>query len=218
MYIGILALLLLAGAVLLLSSSFRQMHTQLRSLATEHHNAEDLAEKETHKLIRDAKHRLAGTFEEVAAEAGKLLTEAEALREESRQKTLAEIERLTLEAHQKHVQNLDIFEQKLGHLFAEVTAAVKTKSEEGNQRLQQAAEQQLQAVSAQITQHIENEFSVAREAATAYQQQLLIGVDSSALKLVKEVVTQVIGKNIKVADQEALVIQALDEVKKDHVL
>ncbi|MDE2024988.1 MAG: hypothetical protein KGJ07_00665 [Patescibacteria group bacterium] len=114
------------------------------------------------------------------------------------------------------------FQDALEQVTEEAVATMKNTTDSIGQVGSTQVSQFREALAKEITVHkdaldklVADEFAKAREEVAGYKKEQMEKVDKAVSKVVVTIVEQVLGKMINTQDHEDLVVQALEQAKKD---
>jgi F0F1-type ATP synthase membrane subunit b/b' len=138
---------------------------------------------------------------------------------------------------QEIIGEAEIFKSESREEFKkELLAASKRESEDFKAMLLAVRQESVKAVSTELTsfratlqedltreqsglhERVEEEYKIAKSQVEVYKASLVTRVDESIYEIVKAISEKVMRRSLRLEEHEDLIIQALEEAKREHVL
>jgi hypothetical protein len=190
---AVVVLSLVLGVVLF---SYERAIRQILRLKREKSEVEKEARLKAIKLVRDAREKAIEIIGDAKVDSVRW---QEVLDEE--------ISKLTDE-------QLINYKEKLQNISKDIEKDVKSGAEDFRKVLE------LETVGAEkaVAKRVQDEFTEIEKELEAYRTEKLSDIDKKAEVLLEKITKEVFGKSMKSKDQEQLIIEALDEAKKEHAI
>lgn len=184
---------------------------------------------ESDELVREARDHAHEIISNAMNRAEKMLLEAEYLKKEFVKEGEKHMERVSEHIAQTISQEAVDYDKEYKRLFEWIQGEYAKKIDEQVKKIQQAAESEIadfktilqkETVGSQayIGEKINTQFEEARREIETYKESQIKKLDEAINTLVADVVKDVVGKTLTVADHEKIILEALTLAKKENVL
>lgn len=190
---GIIILSVVLGVVLY---AYERSLKQVRRLKREKTEEEKKARTEAIQLVKEARQK-----------AAEIIGEAKVNAEKWQQVMDEEMEKLTNAQLGEYKENL----QKISN---DIELGVQSGAED----LKKALEQETVGVEKTMVKKIEAKLAETETEVEKYKQERMAEIDQKAAIILEKVIKKVFTKAVKTSDHEALIIQELEEAKKEDAI
>jgi hypothetical protein len=192
-WLGIIILSVVLGVVLY---AYERSLKQVRRLKREKTEEEKKARTEAIQLVKEARQK-----------AAEIIGEAKVNAEKWQQVMDEEMEKLTNAQLGEYKENL----QKISN---DIELGVQSGAED----LKKALEQETVGVEKTMVKKIEAKLAETETEVEKYKQERMAEIDQKAAIILEKVIKKVFTKAVKTSDHEALIIQELEEAKKEDAI
>ena len=211
LYIGITVLLFLIAAVFFFIAMYARLLEELNTLRTSHSHTSLKEHQDATRLVEQAKNRSLEIIEASERKAKEIIASTDFFSAVSSD----QISESVKTASQKQTQDyLKVLEQVKVEVLSQHVEKEAVKDMEDFRKNLEAETLKSENM---LETKVQEEHKKSNAELTAYKQTVIKKIDENMFEIVNQVVHKVVGKTLTPAEHQALVLQALEEAKQNHV-
>lgn len=184
--------------------------------------------READKILGRAQAKAEALMEETVAKSQKILAETKVFKEKIEENLSTVLEEAAQTHAQKLAEELTFLNRNFQDFFEEIKTKylnqtktilnhLETAGEKGVDELGEVVKEETVDFRGTLEKKMNEEMVKAEKEIEAYRTEQLKKIDNSLIKILNRVSLEVLGKAISLADHEELIIEALEQAKKEGV-
>ncbi len=208
----------LTGVILALALAYHRVVTQLKNENKPHKHLEDKSYKQAEEILDRARQEALATLQEATQKSTRLITQGGKFADEQKSEIAKQMKMSSEEELQSYGETLKQTQAQMLQALGQVTDELQRSSESELTHFRQELVKSTQETQALFMKQMQSELAEADSSVAQYKQALLEKANQRMFAVVQQVVQEVLHKALTQTEHEALVLEALEEAKKHHVL
>ncbi len=208
----------LTGVILALGLAYHRVVTQMKNENKVPHHVQNKSYKEAEEILDRARQEALSTIQEATHKSNHLISLGGKFADDQKSELLKQMKTTTDDELQSYEELLKKTQAQIIADLGQVTDELQRSSETELTHFRQELVKSTQETQALFMKQMQAELAEAGSSVTQYKQALLEKANQHMFSVVQQVVQEVLHKSLTQTEHEALVIEALEEAKKHHVL
>ena len=217
LYIGITVLLFLIAAVFFFIAMYARLLEELNTLRTSHSHTSLKEHQDATRLVEQAKNRSLEIIEASERKAKEIIASTDFFSAVSSDQISESVKTASQKQTQDYLKVLEQVKVEVLGQFTSLSQHVEKEAVKDMEDFRKNLEAETLKSENMLETKVQEEHKKSNAELTAYKQTVIKKIDENMFEIVNQVVHKVVGKTLTPAEHQALVLQALEEAKQNHV-
>ncbi|CAN5286583.1 hypothetical protein BH10PAT2_BH10PAT2_4270 [soil metagenome] len=208
----------LTGVVLALGFAYHNMLKQFQALSKSQRHFQDKSFHQAEEVLDDAHQQALATIQQANQKASHLISLGGAFSEEQKGVLSKQMKITSEEELNDYKVSLQQSQQELRTSLGQVSDELQRAAEAELTQFRHDLVKSTTETQGLFAKQLQSELGEAESDVKQYKKELLDKANAHMFQVVQQVVQEVLHKSLTKTEHEALVIEALEEAKKHHVL
>ncbi len=208
----------LAGVVLALILAYQKVFKELQILSKSQRRSQDKSFHQAEAVLDDARQEALSTIQQANQKATHLIKLGGKFAEEQKTELAKKLKETSSQEFDTYKETLQKSQFQLLDVMGEVTDELQRTSETELTHFRQELVKATAETQQLFVTQLQRELAETTDDVSHYKQQLINRATAQMYDVIETIVKNVLHKTLTRTEHEALVIEALEEAKKNHVI
>jgi exonuclease VII large subunit len=217
LYFGVLLLLVCTFALAFLAAAFHRLVTEVETLKEHQHGLNARSHHKAERIFEQAQNKSLEIIAESEQKAEQIINQADFFSGISQDEISKQLQKASQEQIQAYSRLMQELRGEIGKMFETVSADIQNNTLDQVEKFRKDVSAKTLETENMLGGEMKQEYQKVSLAIESYKENMMKKIDETTYSIVKQVTESVLHRGSSAADHEHLVIQALEEAKRQHV-